>query len=77
MKLVAAQITRMCLRQWNGFLGFSAASDSVGTRAGIWRAKFEGVRCAVLLLAFNRLNQNLQAQSNPSESLAFWVLWWD
>ncbi|KAL0050486.1 hypothetical protein WJX82_000670 [Trebouxia sp. C0006] len=43
------------------------ASDSVGTRAGIWRAKFEGVRCAVLLLAFNRLNRNLQARSTPNQ----------
>lgn len=69
MTLAATQITRMCLRQWDGLFGVRAASDSVGTKAGIWRAKFEGVRCAVLLLAFNRLNRNLQAQSTPSKLL--------
>ena len=74
MKLAAAQMTRLCLRQWDGFLGVRAASDSVGTRAEIWRGKFEGARCAVLLLAFNRLNQNLQAQSTPSESLDLGLL---
>lgn len=59
----AAQMTRRCLRRWDGLLGIRAYSDSLGNRAGIWRDRFDTVRCAVLLLPFKKLNQALQA--NP------------
>ena len=63
MKLVAAEITRLCSQRWNGNLGISAGNDSFGGKAGIWRAKFDGVRCAVLLLTFQRVNK--VKQSSP------------
>ena len=61
MRRVARQITKRCLRRWDGLLGIRASSDSLGNRAGIWRDRFDTVRCAVLLLAFRNLNQALQA----------------
>ena len=61
MRRVARQITKRCLRRWDGLLGIRASSDSLGNRAGIWRDRFDTVRCAVLLLAFRKLNQALQA----------------
>jgi len=63
MRRAAAQMTRRCLRRWDGLLGIRAYSDSLGNRAGIWRDRFDTVRCAVLLLAFKKLNEALQA--NP------------
>ena len=60
-KKVARQITRRCLRRWDGLLGIRASSDGLGSRAGIWRDRYDTVRCAVLLLAFRKLNQALQA----------------
>lgn len=59
-KKTAREITRRCLRRWDGLLGIRASSDSLGNRAGIWRDRFDTVRCAVLLLAFRKLNQALQ-----------------
>ena len=70
MKRAASEIARQCLRLWDGFLGIHAGSDSAGAKAGVWRGKFDGVRCAVLLLAFRKLNKSLQMQSDaPSR---FW-----
>lgn len=63
-RTIARDITRRCLRRWDGWLGIRASSDSLGNRAGIWRDRYDTVRCAVLLLAFRKLNQALQA--NPS-----------
>lgn len=60
---VARQLTGRCLRRWDGLLGIRPYSDSLGRRAGIWRDRFDTVRCAVLLRAFSNLNQALQ--SNP------------
>lgn len=59
-KTVARQIIRRCMRRWDGLMGIRASSDSMGNRAGIWRGRYDTVRCAVLLLAFKRLNQALQ-----------------
>lgn len=67
-KKTAQQITRRCLRRWDGFMGFRASSNSGGIRAGIWRDKFDTVRCAVLLLAFRKLNQALQADHSFSRA---------
>jgi len=61
MRRAAAQMTRRCLRRWDGLLGIRAYSDSLGNRAGIWRDRFDTVRCAVLLLAF----LDLALQVNP------------
>ena len=61
---IATDITQRCLRRWDGWLGIRASSDSGGNRAGIWRDRYDTVRCAVLLLAFRKLNQALQ--DNPS-----------
>ncbi len=61
IRRAAGQMTRRCLRRWDGLLGIRAYSDSLGNRAGIWRDPFDTVRCAVLLLAFRNLNQALQA----------------
>ena len=59
-KKAGREITRRCLRRWDGLLGIRASSDSLGNRAGIWRDRFDTVRCAVLLLAFRKLNWALQ-----------------
>ena len=59
MKKVAGEIAKWCLWRWDGFLGFRAGSDSVGRRAGVWKDKFESVRCAVLLAAMASLNHTL------------------
>lgn len=64
MKQAASEIARQCLRLWDGFLGIPAGSDSAGAKAGVWRGKFDGVRCAVLLLAFRKLNKSLQMHSD-------------
>ncbi len=64
MKQAASEIARQCLRLWDGFLGIHAGSDSAGAKAGVWRGKFDGVRCAVLLLAFRKLNKSLQMHSD-------------
>lgn len=72
MKQTASEIARQCLSLWDGFLGIHAGSDSAGAKAGVWRGKFDGVRCAVLLLAFRKLNKSLQMQSDaPSR---FWLV---
>lgn len=60
---VAREIIGRCLRRWDGLLGIRASSDSLGNRAGIWRSKFDTVRCAVLLLAFRKLNQDLHTNA--------------
>ena len=69
-KAVAKQITVLCLRRWDGFLGIRAGSDGLGRQRGIWREKFDGVHSAVLLLAMLKLNQALRNDStNPSKLL--------
>ncbi|DBA77884.1 TPA: hypothetical protein ACH3X2_008312 [Trebouxia sp. C0005] len=35
-------------------------TDSLGNKAGIWNSNFDNVRCAVILLAFHRVNSALQ-----------------
>ena len=59
MRSVAREIAKWCLWRWDGFLGFRAGSDSVGRRAGVWKDKFDSVRCAVLLAAMASLNRTL------------------
>ena len=59
---VAKQITKRCLRRWDGFLAVRADKDSLGNNAGIWKAKFESVRSASMLLAFRAVNATLQKE---------------
>ena len=66
MKRAAMQIAQQCLRCWDGTLGMCPGTDAGGAKAGIWRQKFNGVRCAALLLAFQKLNRHLQMQSGRS-----------
>ena len=63
MKKAAMQIAQQCLRRWDAALGVRPGTDAGGAKAGIWRRKFDGVRGAALLLAFQRVNENLQMQS--------------
>ena len=63
IKRAAMQIAQQCLRCWDGTLGICPGTDSGGAKAGIWGQKFDGVRCATLLLAFQKLNRHLQMQS--------------
>ena len=60
MKEVARDIATWCFPRWSGKLGTRAGSDSLGNRAGIWNSRFEDVRCAVMLLAFERVNAALK-----------------
>ncbi len=71
MRRAAMQIAQQCLRCWDGTLEICPGTDTGGAKAGIWRQKFDGVRCAALLLAFHKLNRNLQRQSGrPGMSAA-------
>ena len=63
MQAAARQMTIRCLRRWDGFLGFRAGHDGLGNPVGIWMGKFEGVRFAVMLLAMQKLNAQLQLRS--------------
>ena len=71
---VAKEITQHCLSRWDAWLGLKAGSDSTGGKTGIWRVKFDGVRCAVLLLAFHKLNKELQGQQDSSGQSRILVL---
>ena len=71
MKSAAMHIAQQCLRFWDGTFGICPGTDAGGAKAGVWRQKFDGVRCAALLLAFQKLNRNLQMQSGrPGMSAA-------
>lgn len=62
VKKIAKDITARCLRRWDGFLAVRAGTDSLGRKKGVWKDKFESVRCAVMLLAFRSVNVVLQRQ---------------
>ena len=70
MKQVTADIAVRCLRRWDGILGMKAGTDSGGAKAGIWRQEYDGVRCAVLVLAMRKKNDDMLASvdSPPGES---------
>ncbi|DBB15207.1 TPA: hypothetical protein ACH3X3_004211 [Trebouxia sp. C0006] len=74
MKKAAMQIAQQCLRRWDAALGVRPGTDAGGAKAGIWRRKFDGVRGAALLLAFQRVNESLQMQSgSPDTLMQAWV----
>ena len=60
MLKVAKEMTHRCLRRWDSFLALRASTDSQGMGQGIWRARYEGVRASVMLLAIHNLNRRLQ-----------------
>ena len=62
VQTIAKQITRRCLRRWGSFLAIRAGKDSLGRRPGIWKDKFDGVRSAALLLAYQTVNAKLQQE---------------
>ena len=62
VKKIAKDITARCLRRWDGCLAVRAGTDSLGRKKGVWKDKFESVRCAVMLLAFRNVNMVLQRQ---------------
>jgi len=62
VKKIVKDITARCLRRWDGFLAVRAGTDSLGRKKGVWKDKFESVRCAVMLLAFRNVNAELQRQ---------------
>lgn len=66
MTKAAKEIAQWCLWRWDGFLGFRAGSDSVGSRAGVWKDRFEGVRSSALLVAMASLNRTLCDNGMPS-----------
>lgn len=67
IRAAATQITKRCLQRWDGFMALRADSDSLGRRTGIWKTKFDGVRCAAMLLAMRLYNEGLQ-DSHAGES---------
>ncbi|KAA6418227.1 MAG: hypothetical protein FRX49_11736 [Trebouxia sp. A1-2] len=69
MRRAAVQIAQQCLRCWDRTLGICPATDAGGAKAGIWGQKFDGVRCAALLLAFQKLNRHLQMQPGRPDTL--------
>ncbi|DBA76141.1 TPA: hypothetical protein ACH3X1_009878 [Trebouxia sp. C0004] len=69
MKEAAMQIAQQLLRRWDAALGIRPGTDAGGAKAGIWRRKFDGVRCASLLLAFQKFNKILQMQSGKPDTL--------
>ena len=60
MLKVAKEMTHRCLRRWDSVLALRASTDSQGMGQGIWRARYEGVRASVMLLAIHNLNRRLQ-----------------
>lgn len=68
MRQAAGEMVRLCLRQWDGPLGLYAGSDPFGGRngVGVWRGKFENVRCAALVLAMHRANKARLSNSTSS-----------
>ena len=68
MKRVAKDITTWCLQRWGGPFGARAGSDSVGAKLGIWNERFESVRCAVMLLAFHKVNAALIAEHQKART---------
>ena len=61
VRQATASIAQRCLKHRDQFCGIRAQTDSTGIKAGIWRPRFESVRCAALLLAFRKTNENMQA----------------
>lgn len=68
MKRMAKDITTWCLLRWGGPFGARAGSDSVGAKLGIWNERFESVRCAVMLLAFHKVNAALIAKHQKART---------
>lgn len=62
----ARKIAVRSLRRWDAFLGFRAGHDGLGRTLGVWKDKFDGVRCAVLLLAMRKLNQQIKIRQGGS-----------
>ena len=54
MVRIAQNITCHCFTRWDSFWGIRPHSS-----VGIWRAKFDGVRGATMLLAFHHLNATI------------------
>lgn len=54
MVRIAQDITCHCFTRWDSFWGIRPHSS-----VGIWRAKFDGVRGATMLLAFHHLNATI------------------
>lgn len=57
---VAKEITMRCLQRWDGPMALRASTDSLGTRSGIRKDKFDSVRAASMLLAMRRYNHSLR-----------------
>ena len=76
MKEVARDIATWCFLRWSGKLGTRAGSDSLGNRAGIWNSRFEDVRCAVMLLAFERVNAALKDKHSADGAGMMQALHW-
>lgn len=73
VRQAAASIAQHCLKHWDQFCGIRAQTDSTGIKAGIWRPRFESVRCAALLVAFGRTNEKMQAHPEcPGTLMQAW-----
>ena len=59
IKDTAQDITAWCMLRWGGPFGARAGTNSMGAKLGIWSDRFENVQCAVMLLAFRRVNAAL------------------
>ena len=68
MKHAARDIMNWCLLRWGGPFGARAGSDSMGTKLGIWNDRFESVRCAVMLLAFRKVNAVLVSEHQKART---------
>ena len=48
---------------WDGPLGLRVRSNEpFSSKEGVWKSKFEDVRCAAMLMAFRDVNEELQKQ---------------
>lgn len=59
IKDTAKDIVAWCMLRRGGPFGARAGTNSMGAKLGIWSDRFENVRCAVMLLAFRKVNAAL------------------
>ena len=79
---VAREMTAWCMSRWGGPFGARAGANSMGAKLGVWNDRFDNVQCAVMLLAFYKLNavivlkhQKSRIGSDDPGTLTLMAIW--